>query len=75
MIYKDNASCIRQMTLDSIKANFIKHVSPQIFTYFQDLVVKGHIKIGKVEFENNIAGMLTKALAAYKHKNSYMQHA
>jgi len=68
IIYEDNASCIRQMQSGFIKADRTKHISPHIFTFSQDLVDKGQIEIRKIESENNIADMLTKALPAYKHK-------
>ena len=68
VIYEDNASCVRQMQSRFIKADRTKYISPHIFTFSQDLVDKGHIEIQKIESENNIADMLTKALPAYKHK-------
>ena len=68
VIYKDNASCVRQMRSGFIKADRTKHISPHISTFCQDLVDKGQIEIRKIESENNIADMLTKALPSYKHK-------
>ena len=56
------------MSIGFIKVDKIKHISLHIFSYTQDLVEKGQLKIRKVEFEHNIADMLTKALPAYKHK-------
>ena len=68
VIYEDNASCVRQMQSGFIKADRTKHISPHIFTFSQDLVDSKQIEIRKIESENNIADMLTKALPAYKHK-------
>ena len=48
-----------------IKADWTKHISPHILAFSQDLVDKGQIEIRKIESENNIADMLTKALPAY----------
>ena len=68
VIYEDNASCIRQMMAEFIKAGRTKHINPHIFSYSQDLVDKGQIEIRTIEFENNVVDMLTKVLPAYKHK-------
>ena len=68
IIYEDNASCVRQMQSRFIKADWTKHISPHIFTFSQDLVDTGQIEIRKIESENNIADMLTKALPTYKHR-------
>ena len=68
VIYEDNASCVRQMQSGFIKADRTKHINPHIFTFSQDLVDSGQIEIRKIESENNIVDMLTKALPAYKHK-------
>jgi hypothetical protein len=68
VIYEDNAACIRQMSSGFIKADRTKHISPHIFSFTQDLIDKGQVDIQKVESENNVADMLTKALPAYKHK-------
>jgi hypothetical protein len=51
-----------------IKDDWTKHINPHIFTFLQDLVESGQIEIRKIESENNIADMLTKALSAYKHQ-------
>ena len=59
---------MRQMQSGFIKADRTKHISPHIFTFSQELVESGQIEIKKIEYENNIADMLTKALPAYKHK-------
>lgn len=68
IIYEDNASCVKQMQSGFIKADRTKHISPHIFIFSQDLVNKGQIEIRKIQSENNIVDMLTKALLAYKHK-------
>ena len=68
VIYEDNASCVRQMQSGFIKADRTKHISPHIFTYSQDLVDSKQIEIRKIESENNISDILTKALPPYKHK-------
>ena len=56
------------MSAGFIKADRTKHVSPHIFGFPQDLVDQKQLSIVKIESENNIADMLTKALPAYKHK-------
>ena len=72
IIYEDNTSCIRQMTARLIKADRTKHISPHFFSYSQDLVEKSQMEIRKIEFEHNVANMLTKAQPAYKHKKFSM---
>ena len=67
-IYEDNSTCVRQMSIGFIKADRTKHVSPHIFGFTQDLIDQKQLNIVKIEFENNIADMLTKALPAYKHR-------
>ena len=68
IIYEDNAACVNQMNTGFIKADRVKHISPHIFGYAQDLIETGQIEIRKIESEHNVADMLTKALPAYKHK-------
>ena len=68
VIFEDNAACVTQMSTGFIKADRVKHISPHIFGFTQDLIETGQIEIKKIESERNIADMLTKALPAYKHK-------
>ena len=68
IVYEDNSACVRQMTVGFIKADRTKHVSPHIFGFTQDLIEQKQLNIVKIESENNIADMLTKALPAYKHR-------
>ena len=68
IVYEDNSACVRQMAAGFIKADRTKHVSPHIFGFTQDLIEQKQLNIVKIESENNIADMLTKALPAYKHK-------
>jgi hypothetical protein len=68
VIFEDNAACVNQMNMGFIKADRVKHISPHIFEFIQDLIESNQIEFRKIESENNIADMLTKALSAYKHK-------
>ena len=68
VIYEDNYACVRQMSIGFIKVDWTKHVSPHIFGFSQDLIDHKQLSILKIESENNIADMLTKALPACKHK-------
>ena len=68
VIHKDNSACISQVAAGFIKADRIKHVDPQIFSYTQDLIQNGQLHVNKIESANNIVDMLTKALLAYTHK-------
>lgn len=68
VIYEDNYACVRQMSIGFIKVDWTKHVSPHIFGFSQDLIDHKQLSILKIESENNIAHMLTKALPACKHK-------
>jgi hypothetical protein len=61
------------MATGFIKADRTKHVSPHIFGFTQDLIEQKQLYIIKIESENNIADMLTKALPTYKHKK--LMHA
>jgi hypothetical protein len=56
------------MATGFIKADRTKHISPHIFGFTQDLIDQKQLSIVKIESENNVADMLTKALLAYKHK-------
>ena len=56
------------MSTGFIKADRTKHISPHIFGFTQDLIDQKQLSIVKIESENNVADMLTKALPAYKHK-------
>lgn len=67
-IFEDNAACVAQVTAGFIKADRVKHISPHIFGFTQDLVESGQISVSKIESARNISDMLTKALPAYKHR-------
>ena len=68
IIFEDNIACVNQMNTGFIKADRVKHISPHIFGFAQDLIETSQIEIKNIESENNIADMLTKALPAYKHR-------
>lgn len=57
------------MSSGFIKVDGTKHINPHIVGFIQDLIDKGQVDIQTVESEHNVVDMLTKALAAYKHKN------
>ena len=57
-----------QVAAGFIKADKIKHVDPQIFSFTQDLIQSRKLQVNKIDSTNNIADMLTKALPAYMHK-------
>ena len=61
------------MAVGFIKVDRTKHVSPHIFGFTQDLIEQKQLSIVKLESENNIANMLTKALPTYKHRQ--LMHA
>ena len=68
IIYEDDSACVRQMSIGFIKADRTKHVSSHTFGFTQELIDQKQLNIVKIESENNIADMLTKALPAYKHR-------
>ena len=68
VVYEDNTTCIRQMTIGFIKADRAKHIKFSFFSYIHDLVEKGQLEIRKIYTKHNIANILTKALPTYKHK-------
>ena len=68
MIYKDNAACVAQVGAGFIKTNRVKHISPQIFGFTQELIQSGQIEIKKIESAHNKVDMLTKALPTYTHR-------
>ena len=68
MIYEDNAACVEQVSSGFIKADRVKHISPHIFGYTQDLTESKQIEVKKVASAENIADVLTKALPAHQHR-------
>ena len=68
VIHEDNSVCVSQVVVGFIKAERIKHIDPQIFSFTQDLIQSRQLHVNKIESANNIADMLTKALPAYTHK-------
>ena len=67
-IYEYNSSYLNQINAGFIKVDRTKHVNPQIFSYSQDLIESGQLKVSKIKSTNNIADMLTKALLGCTHK-------
>ena len=68
VIHEDNSACVSQVAAGFIKADRIKHVDPQIFSFTQDLIQSSQLHVNKIESTNNIGDMLTKALPTYMHK-------
>ena len=68
VIFENNAACIAQVEEGFIKSNRVKHISPQIFGFTQDLIQSGQIEVKKIEYAHNLANMLTKALPTYTYK-------
>jgi hypothetical protein len=68
VIFEDNVTCVNEINTGFIKADRVKHINPHIFGFTQDLIEFGQVVIRKIESENNLVDMLTKALPAYKHK-------
>ena len=66
-IFEDNAACIEQVSFGFIKADRVKHISPHLFGYTQDLTETKQIEIKKIASTNNIADVLTKALPTPQH--------
>ena len=67
-MFEDNAACIEQVSSGFIKADRVKHISPHLFSYTQDLIEAKQIQPRKIASAQNIADMLTKALPAHQHR-------
>lgn len=67
-IFEDNAACIEQVSSGFITADRVKHISPHIFGYTQDLTESKQIEVRKIASAENIADVLTKALPAPQHR-------
>lgn len=68
VIYEDNAACVEQVSSGFIKADRVKHISPHLFSYTQDLTETNQIEVRKIASVENIADLLTKALPAPQHR-------
>jgi len=68
VIFEDNAACVAQVGAGFIKTDRVKHISPHLFGYTQDLVETKQIEVKKIESAHNIADIMTKALPAYTHR-------
>ena len=67
-IFEDNAACIEQISSGFIKADRVKHISPHLFGYIQDLMQTKQIEVKKIASSDNIVDVLTKALPAHQHR-------
>jgi hypothetical protein len=67
-IFEDNAACIEQVSSGFIKAERVKHISPHLFGYTQDLIETNQIQVKKIPLADNIADVLTKTLPAPQHR-------
>ena len=65
IIYEDNAACVKQIEQGYIKTDRTKHIDPKFF-YTSELHGK-EIIVKKVNSEDNVADILTKALGSNKH--------
>ena len=68
IIYEDNVAAVAQVATGFIKADRVKHISPTLFGFMQDLVETGQLTVTKIESARNISDMLTKALPSHKHR-------
>ena len=68
VIHEDNAAAVAQVATGFIKADRVKHISPTLFGFMQDLVESGQVTVTKIESAKNISDMLTKALPTHKHR-------
>lgn len=68
VIHEDNAACIFQVGVEFIKADRIKHINLQIFSFTQELIQAREIDVKKIQSRHNVADMLTKAMPAYTHR-------
>ncbi len=64
-IYEDNASCIVVATTESTKLR-TKHIAFK-WHHFKDQIKAGHIKVVKINTQDNWADILTKPLTRQKH--------
>ena len=67
-IIEDNAACIEQVSSGFIKADRVKHISPHLFGYTQDLMETKQIEVKKIASADNIVDVLTKALPTHQHR-------
>lgn len=67
-IFEYNAACIEQVSSGYIKSNRVKHISPHLFSYTQDLMETSQIVARKIASAKNIADILIKALPAPHHQ-------
>jgi hypothetical protein len=68
VIFEDNAACVAQVGAGFIKTDRVKHISPHLYGYTQDLVETKQIEVKKIESAHNIADIMTKVLPAYTHR-------
>ena len=68
VLYEDNDACVNLLGTGFIKADRIKHIDLQIFSFAQDLVQKGQLAMKKIESKNNVVDMLTKSLPGHTHR-------
>ena len=64
IIFKDNIAYVAQVGEGFIKFDTVKHISPQIFGFIQELIQGRQIEVKKVESAHNLVDILTKALPA-----------
>lgn len=68
IIFEENAALMAQVAQGFIKVDRVKHISPTLFSFMQDLVETNQVIITMIESANNILDMLTNALRAKKHR-------
>jgi hypothetical protein len=61
IIYGDNASCVAEMQMGSIKTNYTKYIAPKLF-YPHELQEGGEISILQIKSYDNLANLFTKSL-------------
>lgn len=67
-IFEYNEACIEQVSSGFIKSDRVKHISPHLFSYTQDLTETSQIAVRKIASAENITDILTKALPAPQHR-------
>ena len=67
ILFKDNVACIAHITIDYIKREKTKHISPKFFCR-HELQKNGEIDIQQIRSSDNLADLFTKSLTTSTFK-------
>lgn len=65
--FREQRKGVTKVSAGFIKVDRMKHISPNLFGFMQDLVETNKVEVKKIDSTHNIVNMVTKAIPSSMH--------